>query len=282
MIKITECPRDAMQSIDEFIPTELKIRYINSLLKVGFDVIDFGSFVSHKAIPQLSDTPKVISGLDLGKTKSSLLSIVANERGALAASYFDEISIIGFPFSVSERFQINNTNKTREASLKTVNNIQTICSKLGKKLRVYLSMGFGNPYGEIFNSEIVLQWAKKLKALGVSEIALSDTIGVAQPILVESLFKLLSKELRGVLVSAHFHTLPHAWEDNIREAFNAGCVSFDSAIGGFGGCPLSENRLVGNLATENLVNLFKNELRPQFNFEYFKASLDLSEDIFLK
>ncbi len=280
MIKITECPRDAMQGVERFIPTELKVKYINTLLKVGFDVIDFGSFVSHKAIPQLKDTSKVLSSLDLSQTKSQLLAIIANERGAYEAASHEEISIIGFPFSVSEQFQLRNTNKTRDNALSDVQNIKLICDKSNKKLRVYISMGFGNPYGEPFSSEIVLRWAKKLLEIGVEEIALSDTIGVAEPDIIESLFKLLVDKLDGIEISAHFHSLSNSWEEKVKKAFGAGCVSFDSAIGGLGGCPLAENRLVGNLATENLVDFFSNQLGPDFNLGKFQASVNLAKEVF--
>tara|TARA_B100000401_G_scaffold150569_1_gene100322 strand:+ start:266 stop:1111 length:846 start_codon:yes stop_codon:yes gene_type:complete len=280
MIKLTECPRDAMQGIKKIIPTDAKVRYINSLLKVGFDVVDFGSFVSHKAIPQLRDTSKVIKKLDLSSTSSKLLSIVANERGVKEAVFYDEISIIGFPFSVSEEFQLRNTNKTRDAALKTVQAIQESCAKAGKKLRVYLSMGFGNPYGEVFNSEIVLEWSKKLKEIGVEELVLSDTVGVAKPDIIRALFNLLPKELGGMQFSAHFHSLPNSWEEKVSEAYKAGCNSFDSAVRGLGGCPLAKDDLVGNLATENLVDYFSNELSPRFNLEQFKASVKLSNEIF--
>tara|TARA_Y100000766_G_scaffold60965_1_gene50224 strand:+ start:407 stop:1252 length:846 start_codon:yes stop_codon:yes gene_type:complete len=280
MIKITECPRDAMQGIDKFIPTKLKIKYINLLLKVGFDVIDFGSFVSRKVVPQLKDTSKVLNGLDLDQTKSHLLSIVANLRGAYEASLYDEISIIGFPFSVSEQFQLRNTNKTRLNALIDIQNIQDVCTKSNKKLKVYLSMGFGNPYGDPFSSDIVLKWAKKISDLGVAEIALSDTIGIAKPILIESLFKLLSQELKGVEISAHLHSLPNTWEEKVTAAFNSGCTSFDSAIKGFGGCPLAEDKLVGNLATENLINFFSSQLSPSFSLENFKAAVNSAQEVF--
>ena len=280
MIKLTECPRDAMQGIKKFIPTDLKVKYINSLLKVGFDVIDFGSFVSHKAIPQLKDTSKVLNSLDLSSSSSKLLSIVANERSADEAAFYDEISIVGFPLSVSEKFQLRNTNETREKALKTICSIQTICSKSSKKLRVYLSMGFGNPYGEVYSSEIVLEWAEKLRQIGITEVALSDTIGIAKPELINSLFKLLSKELSGVEVSAHFHSLPDTWEEKVSEAFKAGCISFDSSLGGLGGCPMAKDDLVGNLATENLVAYFSNELNPCFSMDCFKASIEVANEIF--
>ena len=280
MIKLTECPRDAMQGIKEFIPTDLKIKYINSLLKVGFDVIDFGSFVSPKAIPQLKDTADVIKGLDLSDTKSKLLAIVANERGAKDACSHEEVSILGFPFSVSEKFQIRNTNSSRLESLDRVKQMQELCDKHGKQLRVYLSMGFGNPYGEEYSPEIVLDWATKLKHIGVGELALSDTIGVSNPTNISPLFKLLANELSDVEISAHFHSAPYNWKEKINEAFKSGCLSFDSAIKGFGGCPLAEDELVGNLATENLIQFFNSELSEGFNKESFNDSLIIANQVF--
>lgn len=279
-MKLTECPRDAMQGVKEFIPTELKIKYINSLLKVGFDVIDFGSFVSPKAIPQLRDTSDVIKGLEFNNDSAKLLAIVANELGANNASKFEEVSILGFPFSVSEKFQLRNTNSTREQSIDTVKAMQEICVTSDKKLRVYLSMGFGNPYGEDYSPDIVLEWGAKLRELGVSELALSDTIGVSNPSNIKPLFELLSQELKGVEVSAHFHSAPHNWEEKIEEAIKAGCVSFDSAIKGFGGCPLAEDDLVGNLATENLVNHFGDKVSSNFNSEAFLNSLSIANEVF--
>lgn len=280
MIKLTECPRDAMQGIEGFIPTALKIKYINSLLKVGFDVIDFGSFVSPKAIPQLKDTAEVIKGLDVSSTKSDLLAIVANERGANDACSFEEVAVLGFPFSVSEKFQLRNTNSTREESLDRVKSMQELCDQRNKKLRVYLSMGFGNPYGEEYSPEIVLEWASKLEAIGVGELALSDTIGVSNPSNIKPLFGLLTKELPNTEISAHFHSAPHNWKEKIDEAFKAGCLSFDSAIKGFGGCPLAEDELVGNLATENLVGFFESELNPSFDIDAFKESMIIANEVF--
>lgn len=280
MIKLIECPRDAMQGIKDFIPTDLKIKYINALLKVGFDVIDFGSFVSPKAIPQLKDTTDVIKGLDLSDSTSKLLAIVANERGASDACSFDEVNILGFPFSVSEKFQLRNTNATREESLDRVKAMQDLCVKHNKKLRVYLSMGFGNPYGEDYSPEIVLDWGSKLQDIGVSELALSDTTGVSNPSNIKPLFELLSNELTKTEISAHFHSAPHNWQEKISEAFKAGCVSFDSAIKGFGGCPLAEDDLVGNLATENLVNFFDADLSPGFNLDAFNSSLEIANEVF--
>lgn len=281
MIKLTECPRDAMQGIDRFIPTSLKIKYINSLLKVGFDVIDFGSFVSPKAIPQLKDTAEVLKGLELNSDSSKLLAIIANERGAKDACSFDEVSILGFPFSVSKKFQLRNTNSTRTEALDRVKFMQDLCNQSNKKLRVYLSMGFGNPYGEEYSPEIVLDWASKLHEIGVEELALSDTIGVSSPDNIKPLFELLLKELKQVEISAHFHSAPNNWEEKVNEAFKAGCISFDSAINGFGGCPLAEDELVGNLATENLLAHFSSDLNPKLNLEAFNESLLIANEVFI-
>lgn len=279
-IKITECPRDAMQGVHDYIPSALKAGYINSILKVGFDVVDFGSFVSPKAIPQLKDTKEVLSMLDLSG-KSKLLSIVANERGAKEASEYAEISIVGFPFSVSETFQLRNTNATREKALEQVKNILEISKKANQKLRVYLSMGFGNPYSEEYSPEIVLEWASKLSEIGVEELALSDTIGVSNPENIKSVFSLLQRALSGVDISAHLHSAPHNWKEKIDAAYNVGCRSFDSAIKGYGGCPMAKDDLVGNLATENLLENFKDVLDSDFNFEAFEASMRFSEKVFL-
>lgn len=280
MIKLTECPRDAMQGIIEFIPTQLKVKYINSLLKVGFDVLDFGSFISPKAIPQLKDTADVLKGLELNAQSPKLLAIVANERGAKDAIDFDEVSILGFPFSVSEVFQLKNTHSTREESIDRVKNIQDICLASNKKLRVYLSMGFGNPYGEDYSPEIVLEWSSKLKEIGISELALSDTIGISNPRSIKSLFELLFRELNGIELSAHFHSAPQNWAEKVNEALKAGCMSYDSAIKGLGGCPLAEDKLVGNLATEKLVGLFGNKLNSKFNLEAFYESLIIANEVF--
>lgn len=279
-IKITECPRDAMQGIHEFIPTVLKAEYINSILKVGFDVIDFGSFVSPKAIPQLKDTKEVLAQLDLS-SNSKLLSIVANARGARDAAEFPEISIIGFPFSVSENFQVRNTNSTRIEALESVKKIKDISGKSNQNLRVYLSMGFGNPYGEDYSSDIVLEWAHKLNEIGVQELALSDTIGVSNPDNISAVFGLLKKELPKMCFSTHLHSAPHNWEEKISAAFDAGCRSFDSAIKGYGGCPMAKDDLVGNLATENLIAYFKDYLAPDFNITALEDSMKISDKVFI-
>lgn len=279
-IKITECPRDAMQGIHDFIPTSLKAEYINSILKVGFDVVDFGSFVSPKAIPQLRDTAEVLSKLDLSNTNSKLLSIVANARGAETAAQFSEISIIGFPFSLSETFQLRNTNSTREEAIVSIRKMLEISSKADQKLRVYISMGFGNPYGDYYSDELVLEWAEKLKAIGVEELALSDTIGSSNPQNIQPVFNILNKYMPEMELSAHLHSAPHNWKEKIDAAYEAGCRSFDAAIKGYGGCPMAKDDLVGNLATENLIDYFSPFLSAQFSKEQFKKSMDLSAKVF--
>ncbi len=255
-IKLIECPRDAMQGLHEFIPTEIKAAYINTLLKVGFDTIDFGSFVSPKAIPQLRDTKEVLSMLDLSGSKSKLLAIIANLRGAEDALLFDQITYLGFPFSVSEEFQKRNTNSTIEESLKRVEEIQNLCAKKNKELIIYISMGFGNPYGEEWNAEIVMQWVKKLSALGIKIFALSDTVGVSNPENITHLFTHLIPEFPQVEFGAHLHSNPLTWEEKVNAAWNSGCRRFDSAIKGIGGCPMAKDELVGNLATENIIAYF--------------------------
>ena len=279
-VKLTECPRDAMQGIHEFIPTVLKAEYINSILKVGFDVVDFGSFVSAKAIPQLKDTKEVLGLLDLS-SDSKLLSIVANSKGAKEAAEFKEISIVGFPFSVSETFQIRNTNSTRIQSIESVKEIKDITDKVDQKLRIYLSMGFGNPYGDEFTPEIVLDWAYKLNEIGVDELALSDTIGVSNSLNIPAIYGLLHKELPNMELSVHLHSAAHNWKEKIVSAYSAGCRSFDSAIKGYGGCPLAKDDLVGNLATENLIEYFHNKLPVNFNLDLFSRSMKVSQKVFL-
>lgn len=252
-LKIVECPRDAMQGLHEFIPTELKIQYINQLLNCGFDTIDFGSFVSPKAIPQMRDTADVLKGLNLN-TSSKLLAIVANERGANDAASFDEIQYLGYPFSISEQFQQRNTNTSIEDSLFQVEKLQSIAQQTKKELVVYLSMGFGNPYGEEWNPELVLSWSERLhKDFGVSILALSDTIGCADPRDVRNLFPILQSALPNVEFGAHFHTVREKAAAVIESAYEGGCRRFDTAIKGFGGCPMAKDELTGNLATEQLT-----------------------------
>ena len=252
-LKIVECPRDAMQGLHEFIPTELKTQYINQLLNCGFDTIDFGSFVSPKAIPQMRDTADVLEGLNLN-TSSKLLAIVANERGANDAASFDEIQYLGYPFSISEQFQQRNTNTSIEDSLFQVEKLQSIAQQSKKELVVYLSMGFGNPYGEEWNPELVLSWSERLhNDFGVSILALSDTIGCADPRDVRNLFPILQSALPNVEFGAHFHTVREKAAAVIESAYEGGCRRFDTAIKGFGGCPMAKDELTGNLATEQLT-----------------------------
>lgn len=245
-----------MQGLHEFIPTEAKVRYINQLLKVGFDTIDFGSFVSPKAIPQMRDTAEVLERLDLSTTRSRLLAIVANSRGASDAALFEQIDFIGYPFSISETFQLRNTNATIEESLIRVEEIQGICEKHNKKLVIYISMGFGNPYGDRWSVEICQQWVDKLADMGIRIMALSDTIGVATPDSISYLFKHLIPPYPDVEFGAHLHTQPHNWKEKIDAAWKSGCRRFDSAIKGYGGCPMAKDDLTGNMPTENLISYF--------------------------
>ena len=250
---LTECPRDAMQGWERHIPTAEKAAYLNQLLKVGFNVLDFGSFVSAKAIPQLADTKEVLPLLDLSATKTRLLAIVANTRGAEEAAQYPEITYIGFPFSISETFQMRNTNKTIAQSLIQVQEIQDICIRKNKKLVIYISMGFGNPYGEPYNAETAIEWVDKLAAMSIGDIAMSDTIGVAEPDNIRYIFNHLIPAFPNVSIGAHFHTTPHQWREKMDAAWDAGCRRFDSALRGIGGCPMAEDKLVGNMATEHVV-----------------------------
>ena len=271
-MKIIECPRDAMQGIKEFIPTKKKIDYINQLLKVGFDTIDFGSFVSEKAIPQLKDTSEVLSGLDLSSSSSKLLSIIANIRGAEDACNFDEINYLGFPLSVSEEFQKRNTNKSINESFEALKRIKIITDKNNKKLVVYLSMGFGNPYGEPWNYEIVEKWIDKLSDLEIQVISLSDTIGTAVPDDIFNIFSNIIPRYIQVEFGAHFHTRPDDWFKKIDSAFRAGCKRFDGAIQGFGGCPMAKDELTGNLPTEKLISYFNSiNKKPNINSLNFES-----------
>jgi len=279
-IKLVECPRDAMQGWEEFIPTGQKIRYLNSLLKVGFHTLDFGSFVSPKAIPQLRDTEEVLAGLDLSSTTTKLLAIVANVRGAEQALNHDEISFLGFPFSVSEEFQKRNTNSTIEESLIRVEEIQKMCLKKNKTLIIYISMGFGNPYGEPWNAEIVIKWVRRLSAMGIKIIALSDTVGVSNPVNISSLFTQLIPEVKDVEFGAHLHSHPLKWLEKVESAYQSGCKRFDSALKGIGGCPMANDDLVGNLATENLVTYFKGIEVLKLQEDAFRDSLAIAAEIF--
>ncbi len=252
-IKLTECPRDAMQGIHEFIPTDIKAAYINLLLQVGFDTIDFGSFVSPKAIPQLQDTAEVLKKLDLSNTKSKLLAIIANYRGAEDAAKHEQITYLGYPFSISETFQLRNTNSTIADAFDTVKRMKELCAVNGKELLVYLSMGFGNPYGDEWSSELVLNWGKKLVNEGIYSIALADTIGIANPVQIAELYTLLSKKLTEAQIGIHLHSTPNTWKEKVAVAYESGCKHFDTALKGYGGCPMAKDELTGNIATENVI-----------------------------
>lgn len=257
-VKIVECPRDAMQGLKDFIPTEKKVDYIQGLLECDFDTLDFGSFVSPKAIPQMVDTKEVLAQLDLSQTKTKLLAIIANEKGADDAVSYDEISYLGYPFSISETFQLRNTNATIEQSLHRLDAVQNKCIQRNKELVTYISMGFGNPYGDAWNSDIVFQWAERLnKEFGIKILALSDTIGAADPDLVSYLFKNLIHDLPQVEIGAHLHVVPQNAQAIIEAAYNNGCRRFDGAIKGYGGCPMAADDLTGNMPTEQLLDYFQ-------------------------
>ena len=251
-----ECPRDAMQGIKTFIPTANKVTYIQSLLRVGFDTIDFGSFVSSKAIPQMQDTADVLAQLDLSQTQSKLLAIIANTQGAEAACAFPEIQYLGFPFSISENFQMRNTHKTISQSLVSLQEILNLADAKNKQVVAYLSMGFGNPYGDPWNTEIVGEWTEKLATMGVKIVSLSDTIGSSTPEMISYLFSNLITAYTAIEFGAHLHTTPDSWFEKIDAAYKAGCRRFDGAIQGFGGCPMATNHLTGNMPTEKLLSYF--------------------------
>ena len=284
MIRLVECPRDAMQGIVEFIPTEKKIAYINQLLKVGFSTIDFGSFVSPKAIPQMRDTAAVLAGLDLSSTKSELLAIVANKRGAVDAAVFDEIAYLGYPFSISETFQLRNTNATIEESLDRVKIMQDICVNSNKKMVVYISMGFGNPYGDEWNRDIVQKWVDRLYELDIRILSLSDTIGVSNPENISYLFSQLIPAYPEIEFGANLHTQPHNWKEKVVSAYENGCKRFDGAIKGFGGCPMAKDDLTGNMATENMISYLKEQNGVEedlgLDLKAFQDAMLMSNEVF--
>ncbi len=280
-MKLIECPRDAMQGIEEFIPTETKAQYINQLLKVGFDTIDFGSFVSPKAIPQMQDTAKLLEKLELEETRSKLLAIVANVRGAEDALKFNTIDYLGFPFSISETFQQRNTNKSISEALNTVDEIQQNCLKHNKELVCYISMGFGNPYGDPFDPEVVSKFTDILVSVGIKTISLADTIGVATPELITQLFKELIPAYPNVEFGAHFHSTPDTAIEKVAAAYESGCRRFDGAIKGYGGCPMAKDELVGNIATEQIVSYFETKIpNLGINSPEFQKAISTSSLVF--
>ena len=281
-ITMVECPRDAMQGWKHFIPTADKVNYLNTLLQVGFDVLDFGSFVSAKAIPQLADTKDVIPQLDLTQTSTKLLAIVANTRGAEEAVQYDEISYLGFPFSISETFQMRNTNKTIAQSLEQVEEIQRLCVQKGKELVIYISMGFGNPYGDEYNAEIAIKWVEKIAQMGIKTIAMSDTVGVADQSSISYIFSHLVPAFKDISIGAHLHSTPELSFEKIQSAYTNGCLRFDSAMKGIGGCPMAKDDLVGNLATENLVGWCQqNNVPLKLNMDKFNEALIMASGIFV-
>lgn len=282
-IKLIECPRDAMQGWEKFIPTEKKIAYLNALLKVGFDTLDFGSFVSAKSIPQMADTKQVIPKLHLDQGKTKLLAIIANVRGAEEAVLFDEITYLGFPFSVSETFQQRNTSSGLLESLKRVEAIQEICNKHHKKLVVYISMGFGNPYGDAYSEEIVFQWMERLQAFDIEIFSLADTVGLATAQQVGSVTKHIIQTLPGKEIGVHLHSTPDNWKEKLEAALNAGCFRFDGALKGIGGCPMAGNTLVGNMNTDLMINYFQSKgFLQDINMDALAEAKILADEIFIK
>jgi hydroxymethylglutaryl-CoA lyase len=281
-MKIIECPRDAMQGIDTFIPTKAKTKYINQLLKVGFDTIDFGSFVSTKSIPQMKDTAEVVSALDTSDTTSKLLAIVANTRGAQEASMFPQITYLGFPMSISETFQVRNTNKTISQALNSLEEIKNICIKTNKKLVTYISMGFGNPFGDPYASELVSQFVDILLTLGSDIISLADTIGVSTPENIHELFTSLTHSYPSTEIGIHLHSTPPTRYEKIEAAFNAGCKRIDGALKGFGGCPMANDELVGNLPTEDIISFVQSNSKDTIlvNDIELKKALALAAEVF--
>ncbi len=281
-VRLIECPRDAMQGWPHFIPTQKKIEYINALLKVGFDTIDFGSFVSPKAIPQMADTGEVIRNLELGVSRSKLLAIIANERGAKDAVAYDEISYLGFPFSVSETFQMRNTNSTIAQSLGRVEEIQNLCIKNKKELVVYISMGFGNPYGDAYDEEIVFEWVNKMVGMDIKIISLADTVGLATKEQVYRITKYLVDSLPKTEIGVHLHSTPANWKEKVDAALQAGCKRFDGALKGIGGCPMADDELVGNMDTELMIPYFKEKnLLNNLDMEALKNCSMLASNIFV-
>lgn len=280
-VKLIECPRDAMQGWKHLIPTPRKVEYLNALLQVGFDTLDFGSFVSAKAIPQMADTKEVITRLEVRNTPTRLLAIIANTRGAEEATQYEQISYLGFPFSVSETFQQRNTNSSIDESLKRVEEIQQICQARGKKLVIYLSMAFGNPYGDPWSEEIVLHWAHRIAGMGIDIISLADTVGVATAAQVSSITGYLIKQLPACDTGVHLHSKPTSWEEKTTAALEAGCRRFDGALKGIGGCPMANDELVGNMDTELMIPYFEEKgVLNGLNKEALQRCSRLAAEIF--
>lgn len=280
-IQLIECPRDAMQGWPHFLPTETKVAYLNLLLQVGFDTLDFGSFVSPKAIPQMADTREVLANLKLENTSTKLLAIVANQRGALDASVFEEIHYLGFPFSISPTFQLKNTNSSMEESFDRVKDIQELCIKSGKELVVYLSMGFGNPYGDLYDASILLEWADRMAQEEIKIISLADTVGLASPEQISTALSTLIPQYSDVSFGVHLHSSAQNWKDKLAAAHDSGCRRFDGALKGIGGCPMAQDELVGNMDTEKMIEYFQEKgLLPDLNAKALMESSMLAGKIF--
>jgi hydroxymethylglutaryl-CoA lyase len=280
-VKINECPRDAMQGIKEFIPTAKKVAYINALLKVGFDTLDMGSFVSPRWIPQMADTASVLRSINMADSKTKLSVIVANMRGAEEAVKYDTITYLGYPFSISETFQLRNTNTTLEDSYNAAKKMVNLCHQHNKQFIAYLSMAFGNPYDDEWSVEVAERWIEKLKAIGINYVMLSDTIGVADQSTIEYFFKNITTKFPDIDFGAHFHTTPTTWKRKIEPAWLSGCKRFDGAIKGYGGCPMAKDELTGNMPTENMVQYFTaSGIETGLDLKAFAAAMELSKDIF--
>jgi hydroxymethylglutaryl-CoA lyase len=280
-VKIIECPRDAMQGIKDFIPTVKKVEYLNALLKVGFHTLDCGSFVSSASIPQMADTSLIIPHLKLDDTETKLSVIVGNRRGAEQASEFDEITYVGYPFSISETFQQRNTNCSIEESLQRVEEIMNICECSGQTFVCYVSMAFGNPYGDFYDAALVEHWVDRLLEIGVTKFSISDTIGIATPQIITDVFSVLSEDFPEIGFGAHFHTTPTTWKEKVEAAWNAGCTRFDGAIKGYGGCPMATDKLTGNMPTENLLAYFdENNIEHGLNKDAFIEAMSIANTIF--
>ncbi len=278
--KLIECPRDAMQGLEQFVPTDLKVEYLNLLLEVGFNTLDFGSFVSPKAIPQMQDTATVLSRLRLN-SKTKLLAIVANQRGVEEAVKYDEITYLGFPFSVSETFQLRNTNSSIQESLSTVEQMLEVCQRNNKEAVVYLSMGFGNPYGDEWSPELLSNWAHELVKRGANILSLSDTIGIAQPEQIDSLYRYLAAELPNTEIGLHLHSTPTSWKEKMEAAYLAGCRRMDGALKGFGGCPMATDKLTGNMPTELMIDFLQNKGEDlQLDLQKWQEAMLFSTKIF--
>lgn len=281
-VKIIECPRDAMQGLAQIVPTEHKVQYINALLKVGFDTIDVGSFVSPRAVPQLADTVEVLNQIDLSQTSSKLLTIVANAQGAKRAAEFDEVTYLGYPFSISETFQIRNTNATIAESENRLRDIQEICVAKNKKLVVYISMGFGNPYGDAWSPALVTDWTLRLREkLKVDIFSISDTVGAASPAMIHEVFSAIMPFAEGIEIGAHLHAMPNEWQEKVQATLDAGCFRIDGAINGLGGCPFAADKLTGNLPTEQLVQwLTQKNYTLNLNTDALEEAVKFAQHLF--